>query len=207
MNIFKYIEFTSNNQQRRYTMLTLTESFEKLNGFPLAKYLVIKSELDLTKLEFPYWLKADIEGHKTEQKAIVKVKNLEQAKSELKELRKSFPTQKIIAQEDKEGMSIILGLKEDRVFGKLLLIGFGGTFTEIVKDISFRALPISKKDIEEMIKQLKLYNVLVSRKKYTLDKLISLAEKFSKQDFKEADLNPVILTEKDAFVVDARIEL
>jgi len=188
-------------------MLSLTESFEKLNGFPLAKYMIVKSELDLTKLEFPYWFKADIEGHKTEQKAVVKVKNLEQAKSELKELRKSFPTQKIIAQEDREGISIILGLKEDKVFGKLLLIGFGGTFTEIVKDISFRALPINKKDIEEMIKQLKLYNVLVSRKKYAVDKLVSLAEKFSKQNFKEADLNPVILTEKDAFVVDARISI
>jgi len=89
----------------------------------------------------------------------------------------------------------------------LLLIGFGGTFTEIVKDISFCALPANKKDIEEMIKQLKLYNVLISRKKYAVDKLISLAEKFSKQDFREADLNPVILTEKDAFIVDARIEI
>ena len=188
-------------------MLSLIDPFEKLNGFPLAKYLVIKSELDLNKLEFPYWLKADIEGHKTEQKAVIKARNLEEAKSSLKELRKSFPTQKILAQEDKEGISIILGLKEDKVFGKLLLIGFGGTFTEIVKDISFRALPANKKDIEEMIKQLKLYNVLISRKKYAVDKLISLAEKLSKQEFKEADLNPVILTDKDAFIVDARLEI
>ncbi|MBU4086908.1 MAG: acetate--CoA ligase family protein, partial [Nanoarchaeota archaeon] len=106
-----------------------------------------------------------------------------------------------------EGIEMIIGLKQDKAFGKLLLVGFGGTFAETIKDTSFRALPISNKEIEKQISELKLCKVLVSRKKFAIDKFISLAEKISKLDINEADFNPIILNEKGAFIVDARIEV
>lgn len=188
-------------------MLNVIDSFEKLKGFPLAKYEIIKSEHELKNLQFPCWLKASVERHKLELGAVVKANNLQDAQEKLKEMRKKFPTETVIAQEQVEGIEMILGLKEDKVFGKLLLIGFGGTFTEVVKDISFRALPVNKKEIEKQISELKMYPALVSRKKYALDKLIKLADKLASSDFKEADLNPVIVTEQGAFVVDARIQI
>lgn len=190
-------------------MLNIIESFENLEKakLPVAKYKVMKSEAELSSFSFPCWLKANISEHKTELKAVLKCASLEQAKENLKELRKKFPTQKIIAQEQIEGIEMIIGIKEDRVFGKLLMIGFGGTFTEIVRDVSFRALPVDRSEIETSLKELKFYQSLVARKKFAIDKFLDLAEKLSKLDIKEADFNPVILNEKGAFIVDARISI
>lgn len=186
-------------------MLDIIDSFKLLKGFPLAKYFIVKSEEDLEKLSFPYYLKANISGHKTEQKAVLRCNNLQEAQINFDSLSQ-FKTD-IIAQETIEGIEIILGIKEDKVFGKLFMLGFGGIFAETIKDISFRALPIEKKEIEAMIKELKLHPILSSRKKYAINKLIDLADKISKMDISEADFNPIILTEKDAIIVDSRIEI
>jgi hypothetical protein len=190
-------------------MLNLIDSFQILKSFPIAQYKIIKNEKDLQKLDFPCWLKASIWGHKTEEKAVFRAKDKAEAEKSLKQLRKKFPTDTIIAQEEIDGMHMILGLKQDKVFGKLLLVGFGGTFTEVVRDISFRSVDagINKTEIQKQLSELKLYPALVSRKKYAVDKLVSLAEKLANSNIKEADLNPVILTDKDAFIVDARVEV
>ena len=187
-------------------MLNLLDSFQQLKGFPLAKFRVIQSDSDFASLSFPCWLKASISEHKTEFSAVKKCANLEQAKTNFKEMRKKF-RESIIAQEQVEGIEMIIGIKEDAAFGKLLMIGFGGIFTEIVKDISFRVLPVDRKEIETSLKELKLYPALVSRKKFAVDKFISLAEKISKLPVREADFNPVILTESSAVIVDSRLEL
>lgn len=187
-------------------MLTPIESFKMLKGFPLARWKIVKSEPDLD-FQFPFWLKADISGHKIEEKAVLKCRDKDEAQKNLAFLRKKFPASSILIQEQVEGIEMILGVKEDKVFSKLLMIGFGGTFTEVIKDTSFRALPVNKAEIESMLKELKLYPTLINRKKFALDKLISLAEKVSRLEIKEADFNPVILNEKEAVIVDARIEV
>lgn len=187
-------------------MLNLTESFNFLKKLPIVKYKVISSESEMD-FDFPFWMKADISGHKTEEKAVLKCRNKKEAEENFKILKKRFPGEKIIIQENIDGIEIIIGLKEDKIFGKLILIGFGGTNAEIIKDISFRALPIDKKEILKMIQELKLYPSLITRKKYAVDSLISLAEKVSWLDVKELDLNPVILNEKEAVIVDARIKI
>lgn len=188
-------------------MQSLINTFKLLKGFPTAKYAVVESEADLSKMEFPFWLKADVSGHKTELSAVKKCANEEEAKENLKSLIKKFPNSKIIMQEQVEGIEMIIGLKEDKVFSRLLMIGFGGIQAEVVKDVSFRALPIDKKEILKMIQELRLYPALITRKKYALDKLVSLAEKVSWLNAKELDLNPVILNEKEAVIVDARISI
>ena len=188
-------------------MLNLIDSFKLLKGATISNYKIVKSEKDLDSLNFPYYMKVSVSGHKTELGGMKKCNNLDEAKKNFKEMRKNFAKEDIIMQEPVDGVEIILGIKEDNVFGKLLLIGFGGIFAESVKDISFRALPIERSEIEKMIKELKLYPVLVSRKKFAIDKFVDLAEKVSKLNIKEADFNPVILNEKDAFIVDARIQL
>jgi hypothetical protein len=57
-----------------------------------------------------------------------------------------------------------------------------------------------------MLKELKFYSSLVSRKKYAIDKFIEIAYAVSKLGIKELDLNPVILNEEEAIIVDARLE-
>lgn len=124
---------------------------------------------------------------------------------------KIWISKKIVIQEAKDGKEMIIGIKDDKVFGKLLLVGFGGINAEVLKDVSFRALPVDKEEIKKMLEELKLYPSLVTRKKYAVDKFISMIEEVSKiavkQKIMEMDLNPVILDEKDAYIVDARIVL
>jgi ATP-grasp domain len=126
------------------------------------------------------------------------------AKKEYLRLKKQFPNSPIIIQEQIIGTEMIIGLKKDVVFGTLLLIGFGGTNAEVIKDVQLRSIPVDKVEIKNSLSQLKLYETLFKRKKHAIDKFVDLAYEVSKLPLDELDLNPVILNEKGAFIVDAR---
>lgn len=185
-------------------MKTLLECFERMKKLPLAKTIIVKSEKDLESIKFPYYMKASIGEHKLEKKAVLRIENIEEARINYNRLKKEFPRIPIIIQEQVIGTEMIIGLKEDKVFEKLLLIGFGGINAEVLRDVEFRALPVSKEEILEAVSNLKLYPSLFQRKKHAIDKFVDLAFEVSKLNFKELDLNPVILNEKEAVIVDAR---
>ncbi|MFA5855999.1 MAG: acetate--CoA ligase family protein [Candidatus Pacearchaeota archaeon] len=184
-------------------MKTILETFKLMKNLPIAKTIQINSNSDLNKIPFPYYMKVSLSVHKLEKKAVVKIDNLDSANKEYLRLKKEFPNVPIIIQELISGTEMIIGLKDDAVFDKLLLIGFGGTNAEVIKDVQFRANP-SKDEISKALTQLKLYPVLFKRKKHAIDKFVDLAYEVSKLNLKELDLNPVILNEKGAFIVDAR---
>jgi hypothetical protein len=188
-------------------MKTLLETFKLMKNLPIAKTIEVNSPKDLNNIPFPYFMKVSLAEHKLEKKAVIKIDDIDSANKEYARLKKEFPKDKIIIQEMISGTEMIIGLKEDAVFDKLLLIGFGGTNAEIIKDVQFRALPVSKEEITKALSQLKLYPVLFKRKKHAIDKFIDLAYEVSKLNFKELDLNPVILNEKGAFIVDARADI
>jgi acyl-CoA synthetase (NDP forming) len=93
------------------------------------------------------------------------------------------------------------------------MFGVGGILVELFKDISLRLVPISKRDAEKMIDEIKLHRLLEGYRFYKpVDKnaLISILTKISAlaQQFlsiEEMDLNPVFLYPDGAVVVDARI--
>jgi len=55
---------------------------------------------------------------------------------------------------------IIIGMIKDPHFGPVVMFGLGGIFVEILKDISFRILPIEERDAGEMITGIKGYEIL-----------------------------------------------
>ncbi len=188
-------------------MLTLLECFKLLKNFPIAKTIEIKTESGFKKILFPYYMKASIAEHKLEKKAVSRIENEKQARLEYQRLKKQFPNTSIVIQEQEIGTEMIIGLKQDEVFGKLLMIGFGGTNAEVLKDIQFLSTPVNKQEIESSLKSLKLYSSLFKRKQHAVDKFVDLAHEVSKLDLKELDLNPVILDEKQAVIVDARADI
>ena len=193
-------------------MLDVIESFNILKGIPMAKFLAVTKVEDLSKFGFPCFLKADVVGHKSEMGAVVLCYNIEDAKDKLRKMHLKFPKNKIIVQENFEGIEMIVGMKSDDVFGKLLVVGFGGIFAEVKKNVSFRALPVARQDIIEMINDLSGTEVFRARgKKYNIEKFVTLIEKVvhlsDKINVKELDLNPVIVGEKVSKIVDARVEL
>jgi acetyltransferase len=113
------------------------------------------------------------------------------------------------------GVEVIIGTKYDDQFGPVIMYGLGGIMVEILKDVSFRVLPITPTNARKMIEQTKSYPILNgARGKPPLDtqalrKLLMLCSEIveSYPEILEMDLNPVIVHQKGISVVDARVIL
>jgi acetyltransferase len=114
-----------------------------------------------------------------------------------------------------KGQECIVGVIKDPQFGPVVMFGLGGIFVEVLKDVAFRVAPLAKKDIEEMITEIKGYPLLtgirgekpkdISAIKDILAKISEIA--IDNPEIKEIDLNPVIVQEEGAAIVDSRIIL
>ena len=58
------------------------------------------------------------------------------------------------------GLEIIIGMTRDAQFGPVIMFGLGGILVEVLKDVSFRIVPLTRRDAAEMIKEIKAYNLL-----------------------------------------------
>ena len=114
-----------------------------------------------------------------------------------------------------QGTEIIIGMMKDPHFGPVAMFGLGGIFVEILKDISFRILPIEERDAEEMITEIKGYEILKGARgepSKDIEEIKKLLMKISQlvmenPEIKEIDLNPVFVFDKGLQVVDARMIL
>jgi len=61
----------------------------------------------------------------------------------------------------KAGTELIVGARIDHIFGPMIMIGLGGIYVEVMKDVSFRSLPVNAGDIISMIKELRSYPLLL----------------------------------------------
>jgi|AntAceMinimDraft_16_1070373.scaffolds.fasta_scaffold01097_2 acetyl-CoA synthetase (ADP-forming) len=119
----------------------------------------------------------------------------------------------ILIQGQEKGIEIIMGAKRDPVFGPIIMFGLGGIFAEVLKDVSFRLAPVTKKEAKEMIKEIKGYKILKGyrgQEQANLPKLeeilLSLSDLITKESkVKEVDFNPAIVNNKKAVIVDAKI--
>ncbi|HOL22966.1 MAG TPA: acetate--CoA ligase family protein, partial [bacterium] len=112
------------------------------------------------------------------------------------------------------GTEVIVGVSKDPQFGHLLMFGLGGIYVELLKDVSFRVIPITDIDAVEMIEEIKTSKMLkgfrniperdIEAIKDVLLRISQLCMDF--QEIEEMDINPLIVFEKGAGViaVDAR---
>ncbi|MBW2138519.1 MAG: acetate--CoA ligase family protein [Deltaproteobacteria bacterium] len=113
------------------------------------------------------------------------------------------------------GIEIIMGMTRDPQFGPVLMFGLGGVFVEILKDVTFRIVPLEKRDASEMIREIKGFKLLEGYRGQdpaNIESLEDMLLKLSafvdgKEEIKEIDMNPVFAYKDDALVVDARIIL
>jgi len=121
----------------------------------------------------------------------------------------------LVAPMAQPGVEIIIGVLHDPMFGPVMMFGLGGIFVEVLKDVTFRALPMSKADAFEMVDEIKSRKILEgARGALPVDKaaLVDLMMKVSQlalahPEINEIDLNPVILRNDGYDVVDARMIL
>jgi 3-hydroxypropionyl-CoA synthetase (ADP-forming) len=114
------------------------------------------------------------------------------------------------------GVELIIGLQNDSQFGPSIMVGLGGIYTELFKDVSFRVLPITKDDAIKMLNSLRGRDILKGfrgSKPVNMDMIseaivnigtlgVDLAGKYESIDF-----NPVVVYPDGYFVVDAKIIL
>jgi acetyltransferase len=114
-----------------------------------------------------------------------------------------------------DGQECIIGMIRDPQFGPVIMFGLGGIFVEVLKDVSFRIAPLADEDIEDMIKDIKGYKILTGirgEKPKDIDAIKNIIARLSEiamdnPEINEIDLNPVIVHENGASIVDSRIIL
>jgi acetate---CoA ligase (ADP-forming) len=60
------------------------------------------------------------------------------------------------------GRELIVGMSRDPQFGPLLMFGLGGIYVEVLKDVSFRVAPVSRRDAEEMVREIRAWPLLAA---------------------------------------------
>jgi len=110
---------------------------------------------------------------------------------------------------------VIVGATKDPQFGPALMFGLGGIYVEVLKDVAFRIAPLTKSDAREMVTEVKAYPILRGYRGQPptdIDAIVQILLNTSRlvmenQEIKELDLNPIMVYEKGAKTVDARIIL
>jgi acetate---CoA ligase (ADP-forming) len=114
-----------------------------------------------------------------------------------------------------EGEECIIGMVHNPQFGPVVMFGLGGIFVEVLKDVSFRIMPLTDRDVNSMVREIKGFPLLkgirgkqpkdIEAIKDILVRVGQLGLDFP--DILEVDINPIIVHEKGASLVDARIIL
>lgn len=159
--------------------------------------------------------------HKTEAKGVrLNITDQEAVRSAFQEIKKQAMLYKPEAQIEgvliqemlKPGLEMIVGLKRDPIFGPAIVVGLGGVFVEVFKDVATRVAPLSEVDAGEMLSELKgktLFKGYRGEQPRDLDALISVILKLSHlaldlgDSLTEIDINPLIVYEEGAGVVAA----
>jgi acetate---CoA ligase (ADP-forming) subunit beta len=110
---------------------------------------------------------------------------------------------------------LIAGLHDDPQFGMTVMLGVGGILAEAVADVSFRLVPITPIDAEEMIEDLELQALLgpfrgepAIDRGAVADVLLGLSEAAAQRDdIASADLNPLLVVDGRPVAVDALVEV
>ena len=163
--------------------------------------------------------KSDAGGVKVDLKSAEEVSEAIRAMSALPAIAGARVEGWLIEEMAPSGQEIVIGGLRDPDFGPLIMVGLGGIFVEILADVSFRICPITRLDAEDMIDELKGATILKGargRKPASREAIIDVLLKVGGDrgllvqhaaQIKEADINPIIVSENSAVAVDARFIL
>ncbi len=113
------------------------------------------------------------------------------------------------------GRETIVGLTRMPRVGPLVMFGLGGVYVEVLRDVVLRLTPLRDTDAQEMIHEVKSYQLLEGVRGEPgrdLDALADVLLRVSQLGQRhpritELDINPLLALEKGAVAVDARVQL
>lgn len=176
------------------------------------------------KIGFPVVMKISSPDilHKTDVGGVrVNVKTPKEAEDAFTEItsnarrimRDAFIKGVLVSEMVRGGKEVILGVTYDRTFGHMIMFGLGGIYVEVLKDVSFRIVPVVRRDALAMVNEIRTSGLLRGargEKPADIDaiatnivNLSSLINDFP--EIQELDINPLMVMENGAIALDARI--
>jgi 4-hydroxybutyryl-CoA synthetase (ADP-forming) len=123
----------------------------------------------------------------------------------------------LIVEMVKGGKEMIIGSKQEPGFGPVIMLGMGGIYVEVLKDVTFKLAPITNKEADDMIASIKTQKLLQGvrgEKPSDITKLSECIQRLSQlvtdfKEIKELDMNPVLVMENGngCRILDVRIGL
>ena len=225
-------EILSQARKQKRTLLTETESKEFLKeaGIPVVETKLARTKKEAVSISkemgFPVVLKVMSPDviHKSDSGGVkLGLRNAAQVGRACSEIRSAvkqhYPKAKIqgisVQKMARPGVEVIIGMTKDAQFGPVLMFGLGGILVEVLKDVSFRIVPLTKRDAREMIKEIKGYPILEGYRgqepadvPFLEGLLVKVSDFVDKNpEIKELDLNPIFAYKDGAVAVDARVIL
>ena len=225
----KSAERTLKIASKRNQKILTTEAFSILSayGIPVAAFKLVKTKRQVLKvarlLNYPVVLKicSPKIPHKSDINGVrIGIRDPKELKFHYEDMMSEFtqrvPNTKIegvmVQQMVTEGRELILGAKRDPQFGHVIVFGWGGIFTEVLKDVSCAIAPITSEDAERMISSTKVSELLKGFRGSPPSDLLFLKECLLRisqlvSDFPqiiELDINPFKVFPKSGLVLDAR---
>jgi acetyltransferase len=123
----------------------------------------------------------------------------------------------LVQEQVRGGKEIILGMNRDPQFGPLVMFGLGGIYVEVLKDVTFRVAPFSRRQATEMLGEIRSYNLLRGVRgqppadmEALIDVLLRIGQLVTDfPEIVEMDINPLLVFEqgRGAMGVDMRLVL
>jgi acetate---CoA ligase (ADP-forming) len=160
--------------------------------------------------------------HKTEAGAVrLHLQGAEQVRQVAAEMSERLkaqgqsPTGFVVQQMAQAGVEMLVGVIHDPQFGPVVACGAGGVQVELLRDVSVRLTPLSKEDASEMIHSLKTYPLLTGFRGAPVCDVAALEEGLLRlstmvddlPQIAELDLNPFMVHQQGATILDARIRV
>ncbi|MGA8753866.1 acetate--CoA ligase family protein [Candidatus Deferrimicrobium sp.] len=115
------------------------------------------------------------------------------------------------------GRELILGMSRDPQFGPLLMFGLGGIYVEVLKDVAFRVAPLSRRDAEEMVREIRSYPLLAAYRgsePADVEAIVEALRRVSRlscdfPEIQELDINPLLVLPKGKGIraIDCRMTI
>lgn len=119
----------------------------------------------------------------------------------------------LLVQEQLDGLEVALGMKRDPQFGPIIMVGLGGIYIEVLKDVSFGIAPITEEEAEKMLEELQAHELFEGARgeEHSLepvkDAIIRLGDMaLEHEELEEIDLNPVVLQDGKLYIADIVVE-
>lgn len=214
--------------QRKLNEIDSAEILSKAN-LPIIKSSIIKNIDDFTPFfeanEDKYVLKilsSDIQ-HKTDVGGVLlNIENIDQARKAYKTItqnvQEKVPNASIdglmISPMVKGGIECILGGKIDPVFGPMVMLGIGGIYAEVMKDIAFAEAPVSRDKAKLMISSLKSKDIFLGARGQSavdidglIDAIVNLSNfiAINSDKIDQVEMNPILVSKNNVIALDALI--